>query len=105
MATINTHGLKIDLESLESVSRATEILSHKLHQEIFFDLETGEVMYNCNLSDNWVEYHDPAVIKIADTRSHHSAQWIADKIAYDVQEIKRYYEEIGRKFDWPVMHQ
>lgn len=105
MSMINTHGLKIDLESLESVSRATEDLNYKLHQEIFFDMETGEVMYNCNLSDNWVEHHDPAVIKVADTRRHHTAQWIADKIASDVQEIKRYCDDIGHTFDWPVIHQ
>lgn len=101
---INTHGLKIDLESLEAVAKETEHVNHRLHQEIFFDLETGDVLYNCTTTGNWTEYRDPAVIKVADTRSHQAPQWIADKIASSVAEMKNCCAYTGDRCDWPVMH-
>lgn len=101
---INTNGFKINLESLEAVAKETEHVNHRLHQEIFFDLETGDVLYNCTTTGNWTEYPDTAVIKVADTRSHQAPQWIADKIASAVAEMKNCCAYTGDPCDWPVMH-
>lgn len=100
MESINTHGIKIDLESLKKVSARTENLPRELYQTISFDMETGDVLYWCDTSSNWVEYRDPAVIKCFDTRSHHSAQYIADEINRAVRAYRDMYQDLGWGFDY-----
>jgi len=85
MKQIDTHGLKI--VGLEEASKNTENYGRgsAKYDEIFYDMETGEVWtrFQCSLGNNsWTVYHDPAVIKVGETSRHLSMQRIADLI-YD----------------------
>ena len=95
--TINTHGFYIDIESLKNVAARTEKLSHELHQIISIDLDNGEVLYWCDMANNWVEYRDPAVIEVLDTRRKYGPQALADAIADGLREHRHMMEYIGEK--------
>ena len=97
--TINTHGFYIDLESLKNVAARTESCNHMLHQIISIDLENGEVLYWCGLANNWVEYRDPAVIKVLGTRRKYGPQALADEIANALRDHRHTMEYIGWKCD------
>ena len=95
--TINTHGFHIDIESLKDVAANTEKCNHEIYQTISIDLENGEVLYWCGMSNNWVEYRDPAVIKVLSTRRKYGPQALADAIADGLQEHRHMMEYIGEK--------
>ena len=95
--TINTHGFNIDLESLKNVAARTEKCCQDLHQTISIDLETGEVLYWCGMSGNWVEYRDPAVAKLFSTRRKYDVQALADAIARSLAQYRHDYEYFGDK--------
>lgn len=96
---INTHGFNIDLESLKNVAARTEKCGRDLHQTISIDLETGEVLYWCGMAGNWVEYRDPAVIKLFGTRRKYGVQALADAIASALAQYRYDFEYYGDKCD------
>lgn len=95
--TIDTHGFHIDIESLKNVAAQTEKCNRELHQIISIDLDNGEVLYWCDLAGNWVEYRDPAVIKVLDTRRKYGPQALADEIARALREHRHTMDYIGEK--------
>ena len=95
---INTHGLKLDLDALEAVSKATEDINDALVQLIYFDLETGEAIYRCTTSGNWYKFCDPSITQICATRRHMSAQELADEIDNAMWQLRNY-----DKTNWPAL--
>lgn len=100
MKKINTHGLKINLASLEAATAETVHLPRELYQIISFDRDNGDVIYWCGMHDNWPEYRDPAIIRCLSSRSHHSAQAIADAIYAAMAEDRRTITSIGWRYDY-----
>ena len=100
---INTHGLNINLDDLKTVSEETYSVDwrrgHRL--EVFYDRSNGDLWSKFYISsENWTEYHDPAIISVCCPRQHHSQQWLADRIkeAVDQNEVyDRIYEEEMRR--------
>ena len=62
-------------------------------------LETGEVLYWCGMAENWVEYRDPAVIKLFGTRRKYGVQALADAIASALAQYRHDFEYYGDKCD------
>lgn len=95
-AAVNTHGLKIDLDSLKECSAYTETLYNGSRVDIFYDRRDGQVWGKFEVSENnWTQYHDPEIVRICGTRRHHSAQWIADRIAETVAELRHIANYLG----------
>lgn len=95
---INTHGIKIDVESLSKIAALTDDTGRDVYQTIGFDRESGALHIWEGLNDNWVEWRDPAVITVCHTRRHRSAQWLADKIHDAMLEDRRIAGEIGEVY-------
>ena len=90
MAKVDTHGLK--MTGLKEASGETVDWDPRSggYTEVFYDRNTGEVWTVDQVSlghNSWTEYHDPAVIKIAETEQHMTMQEIADRIAEEVREL------------------
>lgn len=100
---LDFNGIKINADSLKSVAEETRKVNYKLTQEIFFDLETGDVIYRCVNRGDWTQFPDPAVILVCKTSWKCTEQWIADQIAAVIAEEKYRAEYVGEKFDWPVL--
>lgn len=83
MKSVNTHNLA--MKGLRKASGETEnygSYSDK-YNEIFYNLETGEVWtkFQCSLGQNsWTTYHDANIIKVCNTSRHMTMQQIADAI-------------------------
>ena len=87
--TIDTHGLNIDLESLKECSDYTETLYNGSRVDIFFDRRDGQVWGVFEISGNdWTQYHAPEIIRICGVRRHYSPQWIADRIAETIADLR-----------------
>lgn len=91
MTQINTHGLKIDLDSLSKAAENTVNWERNSgwRTDIFYDRSTGEVWTVDLLGESWKQYRDADVHQVASTAKHHTAQWIADRIADYMSELKR----------------
>lgn len=90
MEKINMHGL--EMVGLKKTSGETEDYGaySPNYNEIFYNLETGEVWakFATSLGQNsWTEYDDKAIIKICNTSRHMTMQEIADAIAESVEQI------------------
>ena len=92
MGTINTHGLKINLDDLQKASIATSDwpLNCGWRTDSSYDMGTGEV-WTADRDENSVRSYDKrAGGKGCGTSKHRSQQWIADQIAEAVA-IEREY--------------
>lgn len=90
---INTHGLKMIGLKKASGSTANYGAYSPAYDEIFYDTKTGEVwtVYQCSIGHNsWTVYDDPNVIKICNASCHMTMQEIADAIAEQLADRKRY---------------
>ena len=96
MKEINTHGLNIDLESLQACSDYTDTLYNGSRIDIFYDRRDGRVWGKFETSENdWTQYNAPEIVKVCGVRRHHSAQWIANQIADHIAELKYVAKELG----------
>lgn len=80
MKKINTHGIK--MLRLREVSRET-VNNGYGYSQISYDRDTGELLevwHAGNPLTSWTEYHDSAIITVANTSRHMSAQAIADAV-------------------------
>ena len=99
MTTINTHGLTVNLEDLQSTSDYTETLFQGARVDIFYDRLTGEVWGKFFADQNsWCEYRYPEIIRVCSTRRHHSPQWIMDRIDEAVSELRHVAETLGQEY-------
>lgn len=82
MISIDTHGLKIDLESLVKAADATAEwpLNCGYWTDIYYDMSDGFVWAIDTEESRIRVYHDPSIIKVCGTSKRHSPQWIADQI-------------------------
>lgn len=81
---INTHGRKINLETLTNASDSTKGLGSRTGEyvEIFYDKSTGDTWCKYHWDrEEWTVYHDADVIKVGITTRYKSQQQIADMIA------------------------
>lgn len=81
---INTHGRKINLETLTNASDSTKGLGSRTGEyvEIFYDESTGDAWCKYHWDrEEWTVYHDADVIKVGITTRYKSQQQIADMIA------------------------
>ena len=101
--TINTHGIKIDLDRLMTIAAETQDTGSEVYQTIGFDRENGDLHIWAGLNNNWVQWRDSAVITVASTRRHHSAQWIADCIYDAMCEDKYQTEAIGWEYEYSAI--
>ena len=103
MAGINTHGIKINLESLAAASEDTVECANGCRNLIFFDMENGEVWVRFAMPGEDIYYRDDAVVPIAGTSQHHTQQWIADRIADRVHWEIQCHKDIGWDFPWDIL--
>lgn len=95
-AAVNTHGLKIDLDSLKECSAYTETLYNGSRVDIFYDRRNGQVWGKFEAGENdWTQYRAPEIVKICGVRRHYSPQWIADRIAETVAELRQIADHFG----------
>ena len=89
MKRINTYNLI--MKGLRKASGETQSYRDAAsYDEIFYDRETGEVWTRFQHSlgfNSWTEYHNPAVVKICNTRRHMTMQAISDAIHNTLQEM------------------
>ena len=80
---INTHGLKIDLDSLlRTANQTADWPANTGRTDIKYDPDTGEVWGTDHMDspiESWSEYPGN-IIGVTSTDKHHTAQWIADRI-------------------------
>lgn len=100
MNAINTHGIKIDMESLVKAAEDTVDCCTDCRNVIFFDMEDGTVWTRFAWPGEDIVYHDECVMPVAGCRRHHTPQWIADRISERVSEYKQEYEYIGWAFPY-----
>lgn len=86
---INTHGRKINLETLVNASDSTKCLGSRTGEyvEIFYDKSTGDAWCKYHWDrEEWTVYHDSDVIKVGIATRHKTQQQIADMIASTLTE-------------------
>lgn len=103
MAEINTHGIKINLESLAAAAEDTVDCTSGCRNLIFFDLEDGSVWVRFAMPGEDICYRDNAVVPVAGTSQHHTQQWIADRIAERVRWEIQCCKDIGWEFPWDIL--
>lgn len=80
---INTHGRKINLETLANASDATKGLGSRTGEyvEIFYDKSTGDTWCKYHWDrEEWTVYHDEDVTKVGLAIRFKTPQQIADMI-------------------------
>lgn len=80
---INTHGRKINLETLANASGSTKGLGSRTgeYMEIFYDKSTGDVWGKYHWDrEEWTVYHDEDVTKVGIATRYKTQQQIADMI-------------------------
>lgn len=89
---INTHGRKINLETLTNASDSTKGLGSRTgeYMEIFYDKSTGDVWGKYHWDrEEWTVYHDEDVTKVGLAIRFKTPQQIADMIAETLAEEER----------------
>nr|DAU93776.1 MAG TPA: hypothetical protein [Caudoviricetes sp.] len=89
---INTHGRKINLETLANASDSTKGLGSRTgeYMEIFYDKSTGDVWGKYHWDrEEWTVYHDEDVIKVGLAIRFKTPQQIADMIDNTLTEDER----------------
>lgn len=80
---INTHGRKINLETLANASDSTKDLGSRTgeYMEIFYEKSTGDVWGKYHWDrEEWTVYHDEDVTKVGLATRYKTQQQIADMI-------------------------
>lgn len=80
---IDTHGRKINLETLANASDSTKGLGSRTgeYMEIFYDKSTGDAWCKYHWDrEEWTVYHDDDVIKVGLANRFKTPQQIADMI-------------------------
>lgn len=103
MAEINTHGIKINLESLAAAAEDTVNCQRDCKNLIFFDLENGNCWTRFAMPGEDIYYRDDCVLSVAGTSQHRSQQWIADRIAERIHWQKQCYKDIGWEYPWDIL--
>lgn len=100
MKTLDTHGLKIDLDSLKEASDYTAgSYADRGHVDIFYDRITGKVWGVFNTRGNWTEYRMyPEIIQVGGTLGKRSQQAILDMIDETISEMKYAAEQLGEEY-------
>ena len=86
---INTHGRKINMETLANASASTKGLGSRTGEyvEIFFDKSTGDTWCKYHWDrEEWTVYHDEDITKVGLATRFKSQQQIADMIARTLTE-------------------
>lgn len=89
---INTHGRKINLETLANTSDSTKGLGSRTgeYMEIFYDKFTGDVWGKYHWDrEEWTVYHDEDVTKVGLATRYKTQQQIADMIASTLTEAEQ----------------
>ena len=93
---INTHGRKVNMETLANASDATKGLGSRTGEyvEIFYDKSTGDVWCKYHWDrDEWTVYHDADVTKVGISVRYKTQQQIADMIAATLTMEERWERE------------
>ena len=93
---INTHGRKINLETLANASDSTKGLGSRTGEyvEIFYDKSTGNTWCKYHWDrEEWTVYHDSDVIKVGIATRYKTKQQIADMIAETMTMEERWEHE------------
>ena len=86
---INTHGRKINMETLSEASEYTRGLGSRTgeYMEIFYDKSTGEVWGKYHWDrEEWTVYQDSDVVKVGIATRYKTPQQIADMIGNTLTE-------------------
>ena len=96
MKKVNTHGLK--MVGLRKACHQTVDWDARSggHTQISYNRDTGEIYTDDHIGQNWTEYHDPAVVVVAETYRHMKMQEIANAIYNIVEYWKKRGEEEWR---------
>ena len=91
--TLNTHGLKIDMDSLQKAAEWTQSLPTggvpQLVIEVAYDPEDGIIEHEVHFDQNsWVNWL-PGVYRIGFYSYRSSAQGLVDDIAETLKELER----------------
>lgn len=89
---INTHGRKINMETLANASDSTKGLCSRTGEyvEIFYDKSTGDTWCKYHWDrEEWTVYHDSDVVKVGIATRYKTPQQIADMIASTLAEEER----------------
>ena len=87
MAKINTHGLHI-IGLRKAAGNTSDYAPYSGHRDqIFFNLETGEIWTHYIYGNGYNVYDDPAIIRIIDTTEHLTMQQLADLVFEKVKII------------------
>lgn len=92
MDAINTHGRKINLETLTNASDSTKGLGSRTgeYMEIFYDKSIGDVWGKYHWDrEEWTVYHDEDVTKVGIATRYKTQQQIANMIAESLAEEER----------------
>lgn len=93
---INTHGRKVNMETLANASDATKGLGSRTGEyvEIFYDRSTGDVWCKYHWDrEEWTVYHDADVTKVGISVRYKTQQQIADMIAATLTMEERWERE------------
>lgn len=80
---LNTHGRKINWETLTNASDATKGLGFRTGEyvEIFYDKSTGDTWCKYHWDrEEWTVYHDSDAVKVGIATRYKTPQQIADMI-------------------------
>ena len=94
---LNTHGWKmIGLEKVASQTKNLNGCYSDHNMQLNYDRKTGEVWVEEHVSSNsWVEYCNDDIVTVCCFYKPHTAQEIADIIAYTMSEVIACEEEMS----------
>lgn len=87
MKTIDKHGLKINGLKKASGDTWDWCWRDGQHNDIYFDMSTGDVWTVHHSTNWWTAYGDPNVIAVCSSRRHMTMQEIADAISFRLVEV------------------
>ena len=89
---LNKHGLKM-IGLKKTVGDMTNGGYYGNHNQVNYDMETGEVWVDVCTQNNWVVYHNKSIITVGNYCNKMTMQELADAIARAVEETKNYKSE------------
>lgn len=93
---LNTHGLKVDMESLKQAQEYTNYIPRG-YVQISYDMEDGEFLYNYHYdTESWTRYHSDSILTVMRTARRVSKQEILDDTSWTVRLHKEWCEECER---------
>lgn len=88
---VNKHSLKFVGLKKCSGDTVNWAAGSGCENQIFYNVETGEIWSTTKIGDNWTKYKDPGIVLVATTSKHATMQQLADwvKSAVEQEEIMR----------------